>query len=144
MKKLISVLLILSLLLTFVGCSSNTEEKTDDSSEILDLTSLSSTMVYVEVYCMVTAPEDYIGKTIIIEGTFASYEYYDTDEVFVAVIVTDATACCSQGIEFSMAEDLVYPDDFPEVGSTVTVQGIFETYEYGDYTYCRLADAEIL
>ena len=44
----------------------------------VDLTSLSSTMVYSEVYNMMNAPGDYIGKTIKMTGQFVYYETTDT------------------------------------------------------------------
>ena len=37
----------------------------------VDLTALSSTMVYAEVYNMITAPEQYRGKVVKMEGLFA-------------------------------------------------------------------------
>ncbi len=39
----------------------------------VDLTQLSSTMVYSEVYNMINTPEDYIGKTVKMSGTFNLY-----------------------------------------------------------------------
>ncbi len=42
----------------------------------VDLTRLSSTMVYSEVYNMMYAPDDYIGKTIKMTGQFVYYEDY--------------------------------------------------------------------
>ena len=45
----------------------------------VDLTRLSSTMVYSEVYNMMNAPGDYIGKTIKMKGQFAIGYVYNTD-----------------------------------------------------------------
>jgi len=39
----------------------------------LDLTALSSTIVYSEVYNMMVTPEKYIGKTVKMSGAFSSY-----------------------------------------------------------------------
>lgn len=109
----------------------------------VDLTTLSATMVYSEVYNMVTSPEDYYGKIVKMTGIYAIYEDTSTGVVYSAILITDATACCSQGIEFLLL-DGEYPDDYPEVGETATVIGEFETYdEYGS-TYCRLKDAYLV
>lgn len=108
----------------------------------IDLTILSSTMVYAEVYTMVFAPDDYIGKTIKMNGLFASTHSEVTGKYYFACIVQDATACCAQGIEFVPAGDFTYPDDFPEDGTEVTVTGVFDTYKEGEYTYATLRDAE--
>ena len=35
----------------------------------------------------------------------------------------------------------VYPDDFPEQMSTITVTGTFSIYEEGEYKYMTLKDA---
>ena len=107
----------------------------------VDLTQMSSTMIYSEVYNMVSTPEDYIGKTVKMNGSFSVYEDGGTGKVYFACMIADATACCSQGIEFTLSGEYVYPDDYPEVGSEIVVQGIFETYEENGYLYCQLKDA---
>ncbi|MCR5687267.1 MAG: hypothetical protein K6G58_04535 [Lachnospiraceae bacterium] len=118
---------------------SGTEEVPAD----VDLTVLSSTMVYAEVYHMMVSPEDYIGRTVKMAGVFSSYHDYNTGKDYFACIISDATACCSQGIEFELTDDYIYPDDYPEEGGEICVAGVFDTYEDGDYTYCILREARI-
>ena len=105
----------------------------------IDLTKLSSTIVYSEVYNMVTNPDEITGKTIRMSGYFAVYHDPETDKYYFACIIPDATACCAQGIEFILEGDYSYPDDYPAEGQIITVAGIFDTYaEYyqsGDTTY---------
>lgn len=108
----------------------------------VDLTQLSSTMVYSEVYNMVYEAENYIGKSVKIEGTFAVYEGEGRN--YYACLIADAAACCSQGIEFVWKGDHVYPDDYPELGSEITVTGIFDTYMEDGIEYCQLIDAEMV
>ncbi len=93
----------------------------------VDLTQLSSTMVYSEVYAMATEPEQYIGKTVKMQGLFATQEY--AGERLYACIVQDATACCAQGLEFELAEESVFPDDYPEPDTEITVIGTFDSYK---------------
>lgn len=115
----------------------------------VDLTSLSSTMVYSEVYNMIVLPENYIGKTVKMNGTFTLYQGLDENgalipgQIYFACIIADATACCSQGLEFVLAGEHIYPDDYPELGSEITVVGTFQTYEENGYMYCHLIDAEL-
>lgn len=109
----------------------------------LDLTTLSSTMVYSEVYNMMYEPEDFVGKIIRMDGTFNTYHDEETGLDYYACIIQDATACCAQGVEFIPTEDYSYPADYPEVGDWVTVTGVFDTYQEGDYTYCTLRNAEM-
>ena len=110
----------------------------------VDLTALSSTMVFSEVYNMMVSPENYIGKTVKMDGSFAAYRSEASDKYYFACIIADATACCSQGIEFVLTDDYAYPDDYPEEGGEICVVGVFDTYQEGDCTYCTLRDARIV
>ncbi len=110
----------------------------------VDLTVLSSTMVYSEVYNMMLTPDQYIGKTVKMEGLFASYHAETTGNTYFACIIRDATACCSQGIEFILTDDYTYPDDYPEVNEEICVCGVFDKYQEGRYTYYTLRDAKLL
>ena len=117
----------------------------DDTGTIdVDLTVLSSTMVYSEVYNMMFAPEGYIGKTVKMKGQFATYHDELTGNDYFACIVQDATACCVQGIEFVLTEDYTYPDDYPEIDSEICVAGVFDTYQEDGFTYCTLRNASLL
>ncbi len=49
--------------------------------------------------------------------------------------------CCAQGIEFVLAGEYTYPDDYPEEGSYIKVAGVFDTYEDEEYIYCTLRNA---
>ena len=49
------------------GATEQTEtapSKDTGESTFVDLTALSSTMVYAEVFAMMSSPEDYVGKTV--------------------------------------------------------------------------------
>ena len=125
----------------------NKEESSDiDSSDDIDvdLTAISGILVYSEVYNMMASPENYIGKKIKMEGIYAIYfdDTYSTR--YDACIVQDATACCATGIEFDLPDELKFPDDYPEEGDIITVEGIFDTYDEGSYTYCILRNASLL
>ena len=115
-------------------------QKSADGIDV-DLTTMSSTMVYSEVLNMMQKPQDYIGKTVKMQGAFSIAEI-DENRYF-ACIIKDATACCSQGIEFDWKGDHSYPDDYPEQGGDITVVGTFSTYMEGQQRYCQLKDAEV-
>ncbi len=120
----------------------NSAKDVEESVDV-DLTTLSSTLVYAEVYDMLVYPDKYIGKTVKMEGAFAKYYDEATDKTYYACVIADATACCSQGLEFEPTEDYVYPDDYPAEGENVCVIGVFDTYEEGDYYYCTLRNAKM-
>ncbi len=107
----------------------------------IDLTKMSSTMVYSEVSNMMTNPGDYEGKTVKMSGSFSVYE--GEQRVYFACIIADATACCSQGIEFLLKNERKYPEEYPTLGQEITVIGEFETYFEGSNRYCQLKDALI-
>ncbi len=81
------------------------EIKLDNAdSELVDLTTLSSTMVYAEVYQMMYDPGAYVGKTVKMNGQFFAYLIDGMDSYIFACIIQDATACCQQGMEFILAD----------------------------------------
>lgn len=114
---------------------SSSDEKID-----VDLTQLSSTMVYSEVYNMMSMPENYIGKTVKMSGIFSSVHDDTTGKDYYACIIKDATACCAQGIEFILTDESGYPSD----GEDITVVGVFDTYNEGQFIYSTLRDASIV
>lgn len=114
-----------------------------DGDVDVDLTKLSSTMVYSEVYNMMYTPENYIGKTVKMSGMFVAYTNQDESQYYPAVIIADATACCSQGLEFVLEGNPSYPEGYSEMETEITVVGTFETYVEDGNTYCRLKNAKI-
>lgn len=105
------------------GDTSAASAESSDGEPDIDLTTLSSIMVYSEVFNMSVSPEEYIGKTIRMAGIFTTNQNPETEQISCAVLVQDATACCAQGFEIIMPEDAVYPQDYPDFGSEVTVVG---------------------
>ena len=127
------------------------EEDTDepqptagDPNVDVDLTVLSSTLIYSEVFNMVTTPTDYVGKTVKMEGVCNMYQDPDTGKKYYACIVQDATQCCSQGLEFVLDENTYTEDDYPEVGDDITIKGTFTTYEENGNTYLTMLGATLI
>lgn len=110
----------------------------------VDLTELNSTMVYSEVYNMMVTPADYEGKTVKMKGRFSVYHDEENNKDYFACLISDATACCSQGMEFELEGGHKYPDDYPEAEEEVTVVGVFRTYEENGNQYCHLEEARFL
>ena len=115
----------------------------------VDLTVLSSTMVYSEVYNMLyNDPAHYFGKTVKARGTFSIYQLVtdgvlQPDPVSYACIISDAAACCAEGMEFVLKGDLTYPDDYPELGAEIIVIGEFQSYEENGMTWYHLVNARL-
>lgn len=114
-----------------------------DPSVDIDLTTLSSTMVYAQVSDMVTNPDEFVGKKVKCSGPFGVYTDEDGKN-FYACIIRDATACCAQGMEFELKGEHKYPEDYPKQEEEITVIGTFDKYEDKGATYCTLRKAEIV
>lgn len=131
-----------------IGAGSNMKKSTNvtrnlNASDIdLDLTRLSSTMVYSEVYNMMNSPENYVGKMIRMNGKLAVYKYPERN--YYTCIIKDAAACCQQGMEFLWAGNHKFPDDYPNEGDGIIVTGIFDIYYEGENKYCQLKDASLI
>lgn len=112
-----------------------TVSSTDGVDE--DLSLLSGTMIYSRVYDIMMNPEEFIGKTMKIHGVLSKEYIEEENKYFYAILITDAMACCQQGIEFQPVDaDLV--DENLEVGILIEIQGVFEKYKSNDLTYYYL------
>ncbi|MBR5762146.1 MAG: hypothetical protein IK018_00700 [Lachnospiraceae bacterium] len=122
-----------------------TVETLGESTEVgdvdVDLTKLSKTMVYSEVYNMMVSPDDYVGKMVRMSGIYNTFEDENTGVRYFYCIIQDATACCAQGIEFELTDNYKFPADYPEINDIATVVGRFDTYMEGEFMYCTLRDA---
>lgn len=136
--------------LFFVGCGEKKSEGAQPTPSLaggesepafqadVDLTQLSSTMVFAEVYNMLDRPGDYAGKTVKMQGEFSRYVDEYTGHVYYAVLIADAAACCRQGMEFVWEGVHGFPADYPPLGAEIEVTGIFEPYEESGLIYCRI------
>lgn len=169
MKKTLFLTFAALLLLFACGCSENTavsqtagDAKPDSGSQTVtyastadplpntdlssreadvDLTNLDTQMAYVQLSNMMLSPEDYVGKTVKLRGKFAHAEE-ESKEFFVCYLM-DATACCSQSLEFETDGVYDFPEGYPAEQSEITVCGVFDTYEYNGYAMYRLLHAEV-
>lgn len=105
----------------------------------IDLTRMSAVMVYGQVSGMMYTPDEYVGKTIRMQGQTASAYVEKTGTTYYAILISDATACCAQGIEYRLPEGSLYPKD----DAVATVTGTFELYDELGATYCRLGNAVV-
>ena len=123
--------------------ASDPAEPSGENGIDYDLTKLGSDMLYAEVYNMMCFPELYMGRTIKVSGLFTVFYDEAMDKYHFACFVSDAAACCQQGIEFILDGDKAYPSDYPQEGAEITVTGVFGTYEEEGNTYWALTGASI-
>lgn len=129
MRRLLALLPLLALL---CACGAPAPKGTVD----VDLTLVSDTVVLAQVSDMLTNPDQYMGKTVRMEGTFNSVENPATGRVYRTCLIADAMACCAQGFEFVLTGD-----DYPSQGDPIRVVGTFGTYEEEGDLYCQLEQA---
>ncbi len=142
MRKIFAVaVMILSVAL--VGCS---DEKTSAPEKIsvaenvdVDLTKLSPTMIYSEVFNILQKPADYRGKTFKIRGMYMVSHDPQKDEYHHACVIYDATACCMQGMEFELVDE-----NYPPPDSEITLIGRFDTYTIQKIDNPILKDAKVV
>ncbi len=145
----------------FTGCTgAHEEEKTADipqpaeetatqpeetepaDDNVIDLTRMGRNTVYAEISQMMMNPEEYAGKTIRVKGMFTTAMDKDYNTIF-GCYIPDAAACCAQGLEFVLAEERIYPDEYPQENEWIILEGTF-TYEKNSYfTAAKIADATI-
>lgn len=136
--KCICVMCALILVFALGSCGEEVQVPTSDVD--VDLTQLSSTMVYSEVFNMLNTPHDYVGKTVKMKGIMTTYQNTDKTKVYRTCLIADATSCCSQGMEFVLTGGSLYPAE----GSEITVTGTFHLYSENGQMYCHLVNATIV
>ena len=143
-KKTVSIIAGTILIILMTACEKGEVSPGNTEGTDVDLTALSATMVYSEVYNMMMSPMDYVGKTVKMSGTFTTFINEEDGRYIFGCVITDATACCAQGIEFELTDDYRYPEDYPKDGDTICVTGTFDTYQEDEFTYCTLRNAKLL
>ncbi len=122
MKRLIKHIFLLAIVLTLCACSKNTDTITPSKNQNVidvDLSVMSSVMVYSKVNDIVTNPKDYLNKKIKVAGTYNTTFSNQTEKNYYYVMVQDATACCSNGLEFVWEGRHAYP----KIDSNIEVIG---------------------
>ena len=151
MKRIVCILLSAAVFLAFASCSKDgsPEDETTETVSItesesaadVDLTTLSTTMAYSQLYNMTIHPENFIGKTVKLRGKYGVYD--GEGRKYYVCEVMDETACCSQGLEFILSDGEEYPEYDPEAPVTIEVIGTFNTYTEDNQPYVQLEDAVI-
>ena len=90
MKKLFCLLLAALLLCPLAACGREDTAKKPPAEDAegtaavdIDLTALSGIMVYSEVNSMISFPDNYIGKTVKMQGQFTIYQATDENGAFI-------------------------------------------------------------
>lgn len=106
----------------------------------IDLSQMPQNLMYAQVYEILYNPEQFLGKSVRITGPYSASADPETGEIHRACLIRDATACCTQGMEFELADDT---QTLPQEDEIFTVSGGFDTYMSGPFLYCVLRNAKI-
>ena len=143
MKKFILILIaIIAIGMAFTTCS-NKDGGIDADGIDLDMSKMSSVLVYSQVVNIYESPDDYIGKRIKINGQYFASYYDQTELYYHYVVVGDEFLCCQAGLEFFWNGKHTYPDDYPEDKTEIEVVGVFGSYEELGETYYFLTVDDI-
>lgn len=109
----------------------------------IDLTGRSQDVIYGELWNMLLMPKDYIGKKVIIKGTYSVIN--DGSAEYRTVTVKDSAGCCSQNLEIVLKDDSEEKKTaYLQPGTEITVLGSFGTCIKSGSAYARLNDAVLI
>jgi len=136
MKKYLSILLFICVIsIVVTGCSDKAEIIDNTDVIDLDISEMSSVLAYSQVVNIYESPDDYMGKTIKLNGLYYASYYDKTDLYYHYVVVGDETLCCQTGLKFVWNGEHTYPDDYPEEQTEIELVGLFGSYEEFGKTY---------
>ena len=72
-------------------------------------------------------------------GTAACLSNPETNQLYYACIIADATGCCAQGLEYVLPDG----EPYPEVDASITVTGTFALYYENGNKCFHLVDATL-
>ena len=106
----------------------------------IDLTKMSSTMVYSTVFNMVNNPTNFVGKTMRMRGEYTTYHISidDPTQIIHACLVRDAAGCCSQGLEFVLSDG-----KYPAGANEITVVGTIAVQKISGKDVCFLKNSAL-
>ena len=118
----------------------NTTNSLSSDEADLDLVKLNQTMLYSQLVNISNDYDKYLGKKIRLTGTMNVVNGADTN--YYIVECSDTTACCNAGLEFIIKGGSVKPEDYPNTGDRVLVNGTLEKYYEGSNPYIHLVNSE--
>lgn len=111
----------------------------------IDLAAMGRTMLFAVVCDIKNNPESYLGRRIKMTGQFAIIQGVDAqgqpdpDKIFYNCVIPPA----QNSLEFDVAGELYFPEDFPDLEAPITVEGVYEKYEDNGTTYYRVGQSSI-
>jgi uncharacterized membrane protein YcgQ (UPF0703/DUF1980 family) len=128
-------ILAINVLLCTISCTKTKENNESDK----DILVINEKMFIAQVNDVYLNTEDYLGKTIKLEGIFKSEQYYEDVEPYCFVIRYGPGCCGSDGnAGFEVKWNNGRAQTYPNAESWVEATGVLKTYTEDDYQYLYL------
>ena len=143
MKRILAVLLFISLMSFLTACGGEEAEVTETESGHTVLTQrmegevieLSERLFIAQTNDIYLNRADYLGKTIRYEGFFTSHVDEGSGREY-SFVVRNGPGCC--GDDGQAGFELLLSDPWPEENDWCIVEGVLEEYEEDGYGYLRI------
>ncbi len=131
-----AISLLITVFLIFI------HQKNEPVRTELDLSHAGNAIVYAELANLFAEPEKYNGISVRLHGSFELNERKSGENTIKTLYcnVQDATACCSLGLPFVLADESA---ELPKSGAKITIRGVFGKTADADGEYCALTNAII-
>ena len=132
MKFIFFVLFSIFFILFASGCSDA------DGDVDIDMTVLSPTMVSAQGFRITSSPEDHLGYSMRIRGSYFTFLWEEADMQLHYVVLDLTVGCCGQAFEFK------YSGELPELGTPIQITGVFQYYEIMGEFYFYIYVTELI
>ena len=113
----------------FAGCNLLESNEITVEEVDLDLAALGPLMAYATIKNISLTPEDHLGTTIRVMGSYFNFFSPDIEE-YVHFIFVDEGECCEQGFEIRMEDGWGNPEEFIDLGTKIeVVVGVYSVSE---------------
>ncbi|HHU84976.1 MAG TPA: hypothetical protein GXZ23_07420 [Clostridiales bacterium] len=161
-RNISKTLVVIFLILIFTSCENNQEHETTTVSEVakstenttvetttsiydipvdIDLSAMNLTMTYSSLANMQYEYDSLSGQTVRMSGIF--YVFEDMGNRYFLCLVNDAAICCPVGLEFDLGDEYSYPEDYPAIGTFITIVGTLNYYTENEEVWLKLHDTTI-
>ena len=137
----LAILLVIGMCL-LTGCSKNDPAALDSVSVAVvealpaeDTIEIREKLFIAQTNDIYYNADEYIGKTIKLEGIFVSENYLGGEEY--RTVIRYGPGCC--GDDGNVGFEVKWDKEYPNPGDWVEVVGVLERYEEFENTYLRLA-----
>jgi uncharacterized membrane protein YcgQ (UPF0703/DUF1980 family) len=140
-NKLVIIAVILAIAASFFTVSC-----TRPKAEVTDTVEIGEKMFISQVNDIYLNAEDYLGKTVKLEGIFKQEQGYEKSYCFV---LRYGPGCCGTdgNVGFEVAWANEDAQSYPAIDSWVEATGVLKTYEedgYAQYLYLDLSSLDVL